>query len=525
MLLSRDLHSVDEVSTQLGLHPLPDSGPVIRVPRTVRRHGVLLAAVATVGTHLLYVSRWLGDDEGGFSMVARFWHTSGPYLYGPSWVDRPPGLIAVFAAANELGPFGPRLVAGGVAMVAVLGAADAATSLGGRSSGRWAAWAAFAFYSSALLSAQKLNGELVASTAVLLSIALVLRADRSRAARPRAWALALAAGAAAGAAVLVKQSFVDGVAFGVVLLGLRMLRERRRWRGAATLAVFTAGTAFVLGLAVVWAASGDRLGDLAYAVGGFRFDAAAVLSSWSPTATLHRLGTLGALAVLSGLALLLVRTATASWRVLRHPSPVGWAVAVTAAVELAGVVAGGSYWAHYLIGMLPMSVLAAGVVAGSPERWTRRLVLVAVLVTVVTTPVAAVASHREPEDARIGGWIAASARPGDTITVLYTHPNTAQSSGLEPAYPYAWSLPLRTLDPRLELLRSTLEGPRAPTWVVEWDSLQSWGLDRDHRLEAVLDFRYRHVADVCGRPVLLLRGVHRALAPLTPSACPSSKGP
>jgi len=198
---------------------------------------------------------------------------------------------------------------------------------------------------------------------------------------------------------------------------------------------------------------------------------------------------------------------------------------VTAAVELAGVVAGGSYWAHYLIGMLPMTVLAAGVVAGSPERWTRRLVLVAVLVTVVTTPVAAVAAHREPEDARIGGWIAASARPGDTITVLYTHPNTAQSSGLEPAYPYAWSLPLRTLDPRLELLRSTLEGPRAPTWVVEWDSLQSWGLDRDHRLEAVLDFRYRHVADVCGRPVLLLRGVHRALAPLTPSACPSSKGP
>ena len=190
-------------------------------------------------------------------------------------------------------------------------------------------------------------------------------------------------------------------------------------------------------------------------------------------------------------------------------------------MELAGVIAGGSYWSHYLIGLLPMTVLAAGVVAGSSERWTRRLVVVAVLVTVATAPPLALVAHREPAAARVGGWIAASARPGDTITVLYTHPNAAQASGLAPAYPYAWSLPVRTLDPGLTLLRDTLQGQAAPTWVVQWDPLSSWGLDRDRRLAALLESRYVHVADVCGQPVLLLRGVNRELAPLTAAACPS----
>ena len=103
-----------------------------------------------MGTHLLFVSRWLGDDEGGFAMVARYWNDPGAYLYGPLWVDRPPGLIAVFDAATARTFRSGRLVAGAVAVVAVLAASDTATSLAGRGAGRWAAWAAFAFYSSAL---------------------------------------------------------------------------------------------------------------------------------------------------------------------------------------------------------------------------------------------------------------------------------------------------------------------------------------------------------------------------------------
>ena len=77
-------------------------------------------------------------------------------------------------------------------------------------------------------------------------------------------------------------------------------------------------------------------------------------------------------------------------------------------------------------------------------------------------------------------------------------------SGLVSPYPYLWSLPTRVRDPRLELLTRTLSGPRAPTWVVEWNDFDSWGLDRHHRLAAVVRRRYHRVASLCGHEVYLL---------------------
>lgn len=486
----------------------------------LRRHSVLLAALATLATHLLYVSRWLGDDEGGFTMVAHFWRHPGTALYGPLWVDRPPGLITVFSLADALGPFGPRLVASAVAVLAVLTAADAATVVAGRRAGRWAAWAAFAFYCSALLQAQVLNGELVASTAVLMAVDATLRADRVARTRAAAWGLGLAAGTAAAAAALMKQSFVDGIAFGVVLLGLRMVRGRRSHLEAPAFGAFLTGTAVTVGAVAAWAATQGKLRDLVYAVGGFRFDAAEVLASWSPAAPTHRLHGLVLLFLLTGLGLLLAASVVVGRRRLRHPSPTGCAVAAAAVVEGIGIAAGGSYWSHYLIGLVPVTVLAAGVLASS--AWVRRLVAVSVAVTVVSTPVAVAFVHQESDAAMVGSWVGASAHPADTITVLYTHANAAQASGLAPAYPYAWSLPLRTLDPDLDLLVKTLEGPRAPTWVVEWDDLHAWGLDPRDRLEATLGSHYRQIGVVCGHPVLLHRGVERELVPLPD--CPVTEG-
>ncbi len=516
------------MSTQL-TGRAPDAGraePPPEVPARhmgpwLRRHSVLLAVLATLGTHLLYVTRWLGDDEGGFTMVAHFWRDPGAYLYGPLWVDRPPGLIAVFALADALGPFGPRLVASAMAVVAVLAAADAARVLAGPRAARWTAWAGFAFYCSSLLSAQVLNGELVASTFVLLAIAATLRTDRIARTRSGVWRLGLAAGVAAALAALMKQSFVDGIAFGVVLLGLQMVRGRGSRLTSSGLAAFVTGASLSLAAVAGWAASLGKLDDLVYAVGGFRFDAAQVLAAWSPAAPMHRLHGLVLLFLVTGLGLLLATSVVAAWPSLRHPSPTTWAFAALAAVEVVGIAAGGSYWSHYLIGLVPVTVLAAGVLGAgrrprsrwSPTGWIRRLVVAAVVVTVVTTPVAVAAVHREPPDAYVGRWVGASARSGDTITVLYTHANAAQASGLRPAYPYAWSLPLRTLDPHLELLVATLDGPQAPTWVVEWDDLHWWGLDPGHRLEAVLTSHYREVGEVCGHPVLLHRGVDRELAP------------
>jgi hypothetical protein len=120
----------------------------------------------------------------------------------------------------------------------------------------------------------------------------------------------------------------------------------------------------------------------------------------------------------------------------------------------------------------------------------------------------------------VAGWLHASARPGDTIAVPFTHANVIDMSGLAPGYPYSWSLPVRTLDPRLTLLRSTLAGAHAPTWVVRWDPPHSWGLDPHNRIGKVLRRHYREVATACGHPVWLHDGVRRHLAPdLTEEEC------
>ena len=177
----------------------PGRRPARRGPlgEWLTRWSVLLACLATAVVHLLYLTRQLGVDEGGFAMVARFWRSGGHFLYGPSWVDRPPGLIAVFAAAERLGPYGVRLAATGFAVVLVAAVASAADAIGGRPAARWAAWTGFALVSSMLIQAERLNGELVAATFVAVSMAAVVRAVRVSRGGVHAALLGLLAGAAA----------------------------------------------------------------------------------------------------------------------------------------------------------------------------------------------------------------------------------------------------------------------------------------------------------------------------------------
>jgi hypothetical protein len=129
---------------------------------------------------------------------------------------------------------------------------------------------------------------------------------------------------------------------------------------------------------------------------------------------------------------------------------------------------------------------------------------------------------RNPFAYTTGRWVAASARSGDTLVVPYSHANVIDAAGLAPGYPYAWSLPTRTLDPHLDLLTRTLDGRAAPTWVVPWDGLHTWGLDPGHRVDAALRTHYRPVAVVCGHTAWLHDGATRQLAPIPPSsACGS----
>ena len=498
-------------------------------PATIRtfaqRHSVLLACLATLSVHLLSLTRQLGSDEGGFAMVARHWRDGGPFLYGPQWVDRPPGLIALFDVAQRLGPYGVRLTAALLAVALVAALASAAGAIGGRPAATWAAWTGFAFGSSVLVQAQRLNGELAAAVLVAVSIAALLRAVRVSTERTQTVLLAILAGAIATVAVLMKQNFVDAFVFAAVLLTMgvatrtnRLTYPPRKILMIAT--AFTSGVAVTGAMTLTWATGHGGVDALAYATFGFRADASAVMASWSWNAPLHRFGFLALLACASGLLLLFLHLGWSHRRRLRHVDPLPWAVAATAAVEAFGVLAGENFWPHYLIALIPMLALAAGLSVHRRVpgwRWTRRLIVVAATTTALVSPVAAViAATGSSEAYTTGRWVAASAQPGDTLVVPFTHANVINASGLSPGYPYAWSLPARTLDPDLSLLTSILNGPAAPTWVVRWDLAHTWGLDPDNRVDASLDTHYRAVAVVCGHTVWLHDGVARPLATIPP---------
>ena len=53
----------------------------------------------------------------------------------------------------------------------------------------------------------------------------------------------------------------------------------------------------------------------------------------------------------------------------------------------------------------------------------------------------------------------------------------------------------------------------APTWVVEYNPVNSWSIDSDGRLRDLLSREYVEVATVCERPVYLRRDVDRERPP------------
>ena len=97
----------------------------------------------------------------------------------------------------------------------------------------------------------------------------------------------------------------------------------------------------------------------------------------------------------------------------------------------------------------------------------------------------------------------------DTIVSLYGSPDLVQASGLASPYQHLWSLPMRTLDPDQDELRSVLSGEAAPTWVVAVLPLSSWHIDDDRRLRDLLMDRYRLVTPRCGPLIWVRSDVYR----------------
>jgi hypothetical protein len=305
------------------------------------------------------------------------------------------------------------------------------------------------------------------------------------------------------AAALVKQNVLDVFVFAVVVVVLSRAGVDRL---GGRVAAFAAGAAGVLVAAVAGAwAQGTSAGGLWDAIVVFRIQAWGVIGSSASAATRQRMTGLVVAFVASGAGLvLMVAAAVILTRVVRArrqatpasavPAPaspgaatpvestevLAWPVVALVVWELCGVVLGGSYWRHYLTGLVPGLVVMVGITR--PGAWSRRVLTVALAYTAAASSAVWVHQVATPPavstDAQVMSYLRRHAQPSDGLVVGFGHPDIVAGSGLQSPYAYLWSLPVRVRDPGLEELQSVLAERSAPRWlVVAGDSLDTWGLD------------------------------------------------
>ncbi|UUW90664.1 hypothetical protein [Pimelobacter simplex] len=479
---------------------MPAPARRLGAPRSTYLAGVLVAAGVAALARLPFLGRPLSADEAGYWLLARDW-SPGSSLYGDYWVDRPPLLLWLFRLGGELGGASlpvDGLTVPGVRWVGVVAAALTvllAGLLAARVEGRPSLLApvlAAALLCSPLLGMPEANGEVLGIPFVLLGLAVLVGTLGAPAGR-RTLALTAVAGGAGMAAALVKQNLVDALVFGVVVL---VLSHRDVDRIGRRLAALASGALTVLGTALAGAAAqGTTPAELWDAVVTFRIEASAVIGSSASAATPQRFGEVAVAFVVSGAAAVLLATVAVVGRRIAGPGPraVPVAALVLVAWEVVGVVGGGSYWLHYLTGLLPglvllVSVSRAPVPAGPaapaiPARTVGRTIVGACVALAVVS--AAIAwghqvrtPHRIDADARTETWLRAHADPGDGVVVTFGNPQVVAGSGLRSPYPHLWSLPVRVRDPHLSTLQQVLGGPDAPRWiVVSGHGVATWGID------------------------------------------------
>ncbi len=441
---------------------------------TRRAQVCLLAALAGL-CWLPYAGRRLSPDEGGLLLLAAQW-SPGSSLYGDYFVDRPPGLIALAAVADAAGG---GWALRGLGILAVLATVLLSGVLGRLAAPDRPVAPVLTAATAALLTATPLfggtvvNGEVLGLPFLLGGIVAAMCAVRSESGRAALWWGVLAGASGAGGA-LVKQSLLDVFVFVAVLCLVG--RRARPALGVAFGAAATVGVA-------VWAASarGTAPGELWDAVVVFRQQAAAVIASSATGSTPLRLGAMLLALVATGapvLAVVFLRRMPA--RASAGATDLRWPALAVLAWELFVVLGGGSYWLHYLMGLVPGLVLltAAACQRQLPGRRTLRTTYALMAVsTVGALAFVAVQPIQRPEHPVIA-WLDVHATPGDTAVVAFGAPNILQATGLRSPYPDLWSLPVRVHDPELRELGALLDGDERPTWVVvAGKSLGSWGID------------------------------------------------
>ena len=420
---------------------------------------VAALAVVAGAVWLPFAGRPLSPDEGGLLILGDQW-SEGSSLYGDYFVDRPPLLIALFSLADGLGGTSWTLrllgAASAVATVLLAGAVGRAA----RVSPVLPALTAAVLVATPLFGGTVVNGELLGLPFLVGGCAAVLMAGRSD--RWLGWALLAGLLGACGA--LVKQSLLD-----VFVLAAVLLVTRRRWGALGAAAIAALATVAVAVALAAW--RGTAPADLWDAVVVFRQQAASVIASSATGSTTTRLGGLLLALLATGVPLLVVALARR-----RRGSALLWPALAVLVWEVLVVLAGGSYWLHYLMGLVPGLVLLTAAAPG-----TDRLVRVAYAVCAASTAVAlcwVLVRPIERPEAPAVAWLDEHAQPGDTAVVAFGGANILRETGLHSPYPDLWSLPVRVHDPDLAALGELLASAGRPTWlVVAGRSLGTWGVD------------------------------------------------
>ncbi|RNL64315.1 hypothetical protein EFK50_07250 [Nocardioides marmoriginsengisoli] len=477
---------------------------------------VLWATIAAVlAIRLLHMRDGASPDEGGFLVVASQWHSGGSSLYGDYWVDRPPLLITVFKLIDLLGGVvALRIVGALICALTIWMLHSTARRVFGERPAAWTAITAGALLISPLYGAIDVNGELIALPFVVLGIRLAVEAVLAEDGLVARLA-ALGAGMAAVAAVLVKQNMADVVVFAAIawVVGWRV----RRISGSRLLALvgFAAlGAVLAYALVMLWALAHGTSPYAAYeATYPFRVKAGELIADDLRTSSSERLRNLVHAFLGSMVPIVLAATAVFGLRRSREPWML-FALAGLLAWGAFSVLAGGSYWLHYLIETLPAVALSAGVLAAAAPRIVRPVVgLVALSGLIAGTTV--IFSPTPTPGTEIGRALDAVARPGDTVISAFGDADILRVTGMRSPYPYLWSLPSRVRDPEMTLLRGVLTGPDAPAWIVVRGPGTETRLKRRGAMAEITD-RYRKVGTVCERNIYLRDDLERS-APVTPA--------
>ncbi len=457
----------------------------------------------------------LSTDEGGYAYVAQQW-SRGERVYDTAWLDRPQGLLLTYRALLWLNDSGWTIrlgmVLAGILLTGLIGVIG--VQLGGPRVGVLAAGIYAVVGVGPHIEGMTLNGELLASVPATAAVAAALWWRRSL--RPpakrrlRSWGWLAAAGLLAGLAITMKQSGIDGLMVGLVVVVLTPAATAR----AGRIGVFLG--AFALPL-VACALHGWSVGWSRYAtaLAGYQFAAIGGSGSNLHTRWTDLAGSLpdaawdlGALVVVGAIGFRFT-SRPARW-ILG-----GWLLAGAIGINL-----GGSYWPHYYVQALPPLVLLAAVTAGrllpggevagrfpaagrvaagqpaggrvaggrvaggrvaGGQAGGRTLGagLVAVLVLPTLIWLAALvpmsASQRArtiPYDAlarrddRIAAAIVAETTPDDHIYVLESEAYLYFAAQRRASYPYLWGKPIDKIPAALPRLRAMFTAPDRPTLVI-----------------------------------------------------------